>query len=158
MPSPYMVNNLLVSQLKEFLLEDAKRIRWSLERIAQALKDRYREYQRQKVRPFTRSVEKAYEILLADNEFLSFVSAKNENLKDDEISSDSEDEWDQQAAHRPNTMNQMVSNLYASNVGASSQGNSNVQMETSTKPEEEQQAKRKQTTEKSVKKVKRKKP
>ncbi|CAF3236168.1 unnamed protein product [Rotaria socialis] len=158
MPSPYMVNNLLVAQLKEFLLEDGKRIRWSLERIAPALKNRYREYQRQKLRPFTRSVEKAYEILLADNEFLSFVSAKNENLKDDEISSDSEDEWDQQGAHRPNTMNQMVSNLYASNIGASSQGNSNVQMETSTKPEEEQQAKRKQTTEKSAKKVKRKRP
>ncbi|CAF3344919.1 unnamed protein product [Rotaria sp. Silwood1] len=160
MPAPYMVHNLLVSQLKEFLLEDGKRIRWSLDKIAQALKDRYREYQRQKIRPFTRSVEKAYEILLTDNEFLSFVSSKDENLKENATSSDSEAEWDQQATHRPNTMNQMVANLYANNTGASStsQGNSNVPMETATKPEEEQQTKRKQSNEKSLKKVKRKKP
>ncbi|CAF2703281.1 unnamed protein product [Rotaria sp. Silwood2] len=155
-----MVHNLLVSQLKEFLLEDGKRIQWSLDKIAQALKDRYREYQRQKIRPFTRSVEKAYEILLTDNEFLSFVSSKNENLKENATSSDSEADWDQQATNRPNTMNQMVANLYANNTGASSslQGNSLVQMETSTKPEEEQQAKRKQSNEKSIKKIKRKKP
>jgi uncharacterized damage-inducible protein DinB len=94
-----MVNNLLVPQLKEFLLEDAKRIQWSLEKIAQQLRERHREYQRQKIRPFTRSVEKAYEILLTDNEFLSFASLKNENLLENETSSDSETEWDQQAAN-----------------------------------------------------------
>ncbi|CAF3590480.1 unnamed protein product [Rotaria sordida] len=160
MPTPYMVHNLLVSQLKEFLLEDGKRIQWSLDKIAQALKDRHREYQRQKIRPFTRSVEKAYEILLTDNEFLSFVSSKNGNLQENATSSDSEAEWDQQATHRPNTMNQMVANLYVNNIGASSssQKNSNVQMETPTKSEEEQQTKRKQSNEKSVKQVKRKKP
>ncbi|CAF0753439.1 unnamed protein product [Rotaria sordida] len=160
MPTPYMVHNLLVSQLKEFLLEDGKRIQWSLDKIAQTLKDRHREYQRQKIRPFTRSVEKAYEILLTDNEFLSFVSSKNGNLQENATSSDSEAEWDQQATHRPNTMNQMVANLYVNNIGASSssQKNSNVQMETPTKSEEEQQTKRKQSNEKSVKQVKRKKP
>ena len=44
-------------------------------------------------------------------------------------------------------MNQMVANLYANNTGASSsiQNNTNIQMETSTKPDEEQQAKRKQS-------------
>ncbi|CAF0755438.1 unnamed protein product [Rotaria sordida] len=160
MPTPYMVHNLLVSQLKEFLLEDGKRIQWSLDKIAQTLKDRHREYQRQKIRPFTRSVEKAYEILLTDNEFLSFVSSKNGNLQENATLSDSEAEWDQQATHRPNTMNQMVANLYVNNIGASSssQKNSNVQMETPTKSEEEQQTKRKQSNEKSVKQVKRKKP
>jgi len=58
-------------------------------------------------------------------------------------------------------MNQMVSNLYANNTGASSSslhGNSNVQIETPMKPEEEQQAKRKQSSEKSLKKVKRRRP
>ena len=58
-------------------------------------------------------------------------------------------------------MNQMVANLYVNKTGASSsttQSNTNVQMDTSPKPEDEQQTKRKQSTEKSVKKVKRKKP
>jgi hypothetical protein len=54
-------------------------------------------------------------------------------------------------------MNQMVSNLYVNKTGASS-SNTNVQMETSPKLENEQQTKRKQSNEKSVKKVKRKKP
>ncbi len=62
----------------------------------------FREYQRQKIRTFTRSVEKgrwifvefskiiiflyyiAYEILLTDNEFLSFASSKNEILPKNE--------------------------------------------------------------------------
>ncbi len=59
----------------------------------------FREYQRQKIRPFTRSVEKgrwmivwkniflssiAYEILLTDNEFISFASSKSENLREHE--------------------------------------------------------------------------
>ncbi len=51
----------------------------------------------------------------------------------------------------------MVSNLYVNKTGASS-SNTNVQMETSPKLENEQQTKRKQSNEKSVKKVKRKKP
>jgi hypothetical protein len=57
-------------------------------------------------------------------------------------------------------MNQMVSNLYVNKTGASSsiQNNTNVQMETSPKPEDEQQTKRKQSTEKLVKRVKRKRP
>jgi hypothetical protein len=57
-------------------------------------------------------------------------------------------------------MNQMVANLYANNTGpsSSSQGNSNVQMDTTTKSDEEQQTKRKQSSEKSLKKIKRKKP
>ncbi|CAF0726991.1 unnamed protein product [Adineta steineri] len=156
MPTPYMVNNQLVPQLKEFLLEDAKRIRWTLEKIAQTLKDRHREYQRQKIRPFTRSVEKAYEILLTDNDFLSYASSKTENTKS-ETSSDSEEEWEQQAAHRPNTMNQMVANLYANNTGTASSlpENSNNQTESPTKSED---TKRKHSNEKSVKKVKRKRP
>ncbi len=56
-------------------------------------------------------------------------------------------------------MNQMVANLYVNKTGASSsaQGNTNVQIETSLKPEE-QSTKRKQSSEKSVKKVKRKRP
>jgi hypothetical protein len=57
-------------------------------------------------------------------------------------------------------MNQMVANLYTNNTGPSSsaQGNSNVQMDTTAKSDEEQQTKRKQSSEKSVKKIKRKKP
>jgi hypothetical protein len=57
-------------------------------------------------------------------------------------------------------MNQMVANLYVNKTGASSsaQGNTNVQIESSVKPEEEQSTKRKQSSEKSVKKVKRKRP
>lgn len=59
-------------------------------------------------------------------------------------------------------MNQMVANLYVNKTVASSssaQGDANVQMETSPKkPEEEQQTKRKQSSEKSVKKVKRSRP
>lgn len=59
-------------------------------------------------------------------------------------------------------MNQMVASLYVNKTAStatSKQDNSNVQMETSAKPEEEQQqAKRKQSSEKSVKKVKRKRP
>jgi hypothetical protein len=59
-------------------------------------------------------------------------------------------------------MNQMVANLYVNKTGtpSSSQGNSNIQMETSPKPgeEQQQQTKRKQSNEKSVKKVKRKRP
>ena len=60
-------------------------------------------------------------------------------------------------------MNQMVANLYANNTGtaaaaSSLQGNSNVQMGTPTNRDDEQQAKRKQSSDKSLKKVKRKKP
>ncbi len=57
-------------------------------------------------------------------------------------------------------MNQMVANLYVNKTGTSSstQGSTNVQMETSSKPGDEQQTKRKQSSEKSMKKVKRKRP
>ena len=56
-------------------------------------------------------------------------------------------------------MNQMVASLYVNKTAPSSsaQSTTNAQMETSPKPEDEQQTKRKQSTEKSVKKVKRKK-
>ncbi|CAF0725507.1 unnamed protein product [Adineta ricciae] len=156
MPAPYMLHDRLFSQLREFLLEDTKRVGWSLERIAQALKDRYREYQRQKIRPFTHSVEKAYKVLLSDNEFIATVSSKNQTLQN-ESSSESGAEWDEQATHRPNTMNQMVANLYANNTAASSTTpeNSTTAMDTSAKPDD---TKRKQTSEKPTKKVKRKRP
>lgn len=51
----------------------------------------------------------------------------------------------------------MVASLYANNtpVSSPSQGKSSVPMEISTKLEEEKQAKRKQSNEKPVKKVKR---
>ena len=54
-------------------------------------------------------------------------------------------------------MNQMVANLYASNTGASSTTpeNSTAPMDTSAKPDD---TKRKQTSEKPVKKIKRKRP
>ena len=58
-------------------------------------------------------------------------------------------------------MNQMVANLYATNTQTSSSSahtNYNVPMDISTKSDDEQQTKRKQSTEKSVKKIKRKKP
>jgi hypothetical protein len=57
-------------------------------------------------------------------------------------------------------MNEMVANLYANKTGtaSSSQGNSNIQIETLSKPEEEQPTKRKQSNEKSLKKVKRQRP
>ncbi|CAF0748304.1 unnamed protein product [Adineta ricciae] len=156
MPAPYMLHDRLFSQLREFLLEDTKRVGWSLERIAQALKDRYREYQRQKIRPFTHSVEKAYKVLLSDNDFLTTVSSKNQTLPN-ESSSESGAEWDEQATHRPNTMNQMVANLYANNTGASSSTpeNSTAPMDTSAKSDD---TKRKQMSEKPAKKVKRKRP
>ena len=54
----------------------------------------------------------------------------------------------------------MVSTLYANNSKTSSSalGNSNTQMDASVKFEEEQQVKRKQSNERSLKKIKRRKP
>ena len=58
-------------------------------------------------------------------------------------------------------MNQMVANLYVNKTGTSTtttQENSNVPMDTTSKDEKEQQTKRKQSGEKSVKKIKRQRP
>lgn len=57
-------------------------------------------------------------------------------------------------------MNTMVANLYVNKTGASSsvQEKNDVQMENSPKPDDEQQTKRKQSNDKSPKKVKRKRP
>lgn len=57
-------------------------------------------------------------------------------------------------------MNTMVANLYVNKTGTSSsvQEKSDVPMESSPKPDEEQQTKRKQSSEKFTKKAKRKRP